>query len=171
MTIPLPLTDDQLVSELWARDVRFLMGEQLTPEPVLDPSHLIASLAQSDNARVRMALIPLFLRHPEFSEEVERAENLISSQDDLRYLHFYYTAARLLQEQYWQQIKRFLIDPPKLQDLFSGKLGISLHKHPGVALKQLAEHHKISSGQKINWLGTYNHGADVWLKVMELQKA
>jgi hypothetical protein len=48
--------EDQLVSELWARDVRFLMGEQLTPTPTLDAAHLIASLAQSKEARLRLAI-------------------------------------------------------------------------------------------------------------------
>lgn len=171
MSLASPLTDDQLVSELWARDVRFLMGEQLTPEPVLDPAHLIAALAQSEDARVRMALIPLFLRHPEFAGDMDGAEKLISSEKDLQYLRFYYTAAVLLQEQYWQRIKRFMPDSSRLTNSFSDKLRVLLHKIPGVALKELAEHHKLASGQKINWLGTYHHGADVWLKVMELHRA
>ena len=97
MTTPLEITGDLLVSELWARDVLFLMGEQTSPAPLLDPVTLIQSLAQSGEARARMALIPLFLRHPEFSSEVVKADEGLSPSDQL-YLRFYYTATVLLQK-------------------------------------------------------------------------
>ena len=75
-----PILEDKLVSELWARDVRFLMGRQFSATPLLPPVNLMAALAQSTNARVRFSLIPFFLRHPEFSTEVESADKSLSSQ-------------------------------------------------------------------------------------------
>ncbi len=171
MTFSPPLTDDQLVSELWARDVRFLMGRQHTPNPLLAPSHLIASLAKSGDARVRLSLIPLFLRHPEFASEMKSAEDLLESQTERIVLYFFYTAAVLLQRKYWKQITEFQSPYLQLSDLFSGKLGISLDPDPNHALFQLGKRHQILSGRQINWVGTYEHAAEVWLKEMELQKA
>jgi hypothetical protein len=166
MTLTLPLTDDQLVSELWARDVRFLMGEQTSPEPLLDPAALIQALAQSDDARVRMALIPLFLRHPEFSNEAEKADEWLSQSKQL-YLRFYYTAAVLLQRKYRERLGKVFSKQVQLPDLFSEKLGIALGTDPNESLVRLGKHHQGLSGQKINWLETYEHSAERLIKHME----
>ena len=64
MTTALPITGDLLMSELWARDVRFIMGRKQNHPPRLDPEQLIAALAESHEARLGMALIPLFLQYP-----------------------------------------------------------------------------------------------------------
>lgn len=166
-----PVSEDQLVSELWARDVRFLMGRQFSSTPLLAPTNLIASLAQSTNARVRFSLIPLFLRHPEFSAEVENADKSLSSQINQYVLRFYYTAAVFLQRKYRERLIHILGKQPHLPDLFSSKLGVLPETNPDQALTQLAKRHQILSGQFVNWLGTYEHAAEVWLKQMELQEA
>jgi len=165
------VSEDQLVSELWARDVRFLMGRQFISTPLLAPADLIASLAQSANARVRFSLIPLFLRHPEFSTEVENADRLLSSQTNQYVLRFYYTAAVFLQRKYQKQLLYILGKQPQLPDLFSSILSVPPETNPDEALAQLAKRHQVLSGQFVNWLGTYEHAAEVWLKQMELQKA
>ena len=171
MTVFPSLTDDQLVSELWARDVRFLMGEQLTPKPLLEPAHLIASLAESGDARVRLSLIPLFLRHPEFASEAKSADRILALQTAKLVLRFFYTAAVLLQRKYWEQISEIIGESQKLPDLFSSLLGMAQVDKPQKALAQLADRHKTISGRQINWIGTYEHAAKVWLKEMELHKA
>lgn len=165
-------SEDQLVAELWARDVRFLMGSQTHTVSLLTPANLIASLAQSTNARVRLSLIPLFLRHPELSTEVQNADNLLSLQMKRQnVLRFYYTAAVFLQGKYQQQLLLLLGEQPRLPDLFSNILGVPPQEDPNQALEQLAKRHQMLSGQFVNWIGTYEHAADVWLKQMELQKA
>ncbi len=168
MTLTPSISDDQLVSELWARDVRFLMGNQITPAPVLEPAHLIASLAQSGDARVRLSLIPLFLRHPGFSSKVESADRLVGSQTNASlFLRFYYTAAILLQRKYRERLAKIFGNQPRLPDLFSSRLGILLDENPDQALFHLAERHKILSERRINWLETYEHGAERLIKHME----
>ena len=171
MSTSLLFSEDQLVSELWARDVQFLMGRQLNPTPLLAPAQLIASLAESKDARVRFSLIPLFLRHPEFSTEVKKADKLLSIQASKFVLWFYYTAAVFLQKKYRKRITQILGKQPRLPDLFSSRLGILPDKKPDQALIQLANRHQTLSMQSVNWLGTYEHAADVWLRQMELQKA
>lgn len=166
----LQITDDLLVSELWARDVPFLMGKQTSPEPLLDPATLIQSLAQSRDARVRMALIPLFLRHPDFSSEADKADENLSPSDQL-YLRFYYTATILLQGKYWGRLVNIFGEQTQLPDLFSDNLGFALGADPDETLGRLGKHHQVLSGRQINWVGTYEHAAEVWLKEMEMQKA
>ena len=165
-------SEDQLVAELWAWDVKFLMGSHPQAAPLLTSANLIASLAQSANARVRFSLIPLFLRHPELSAEVKNADNLLSRQIRHRnVLRFYYTAAVFLQTKYQKQLSHILGEQPQLPDFFSNILGVPPEKDPNQALEQLAKRHQTLSGQFVNWLGTYEHAAEVWLKQMELQTA
>jgi hypothetical protein len=166
MTTPLEITGDLLVSELWARDVPFLMGEQTSPAPLLDPATLIQSLAQSEEARVRMALIPLFLRHPEFSSEAEKADEGLSSSNQL-YLRFYYTASILLQQKYWERLVKVFGEQTRLPDMFSEKLGFSFGADPDETLVRLGKHHQVLSGRVINWLETYEHGAERLIKYAE----
>ena len=59
---------DQLVNALHALGVKILMGDRDTDESLhKQPARLIAALAQSGEARLRLSLIPLFLEHPEFA--------------------------------------------------------------------------------------------------------
>jgi hypothetical protein len=167
MPAPESFSEDQLVSELWAWDVRFLTGNQSTFTPLLTPASLMASLAQSENARVRLSLIPVFLRHPEFASEVESADKSLSPQTNQLVLRFYYTAAFLLQRKYRERLTRIFGKQPQLPDIFSTKLGISLDKNPEQALLQLSKRHQALSGQFINWLETYEHAAERLIKHME----
>ncbi len=165
MTIP--SLEDQLVSELWARDVRFLMGHQFSSTPLFAPAKLISLLAQSANARVRLSLIPLFLRHPEFSAEAEKADRSLSPQLGQNVLRFYYTAAVFLQMKYQERLHKIFGRQNQLPDIFSNRLGVSPEKDPNQNLLQLAKRHQILSGHTINWLGTYEHAAERLIKHME----
>lgn len=162
-----PISEDQLVSELWAWDVRFLMGRQLSSTPLLAPANLIAGLAQSTNARVRLSLIPLFLCHPEFSAEAEKADKEISSQSSQNVLRFYYTAAVFLQTKYQERLRKIFGEQNQLPELFSSKLDVSPEKDSNQNLLQLAKRHQILSGHSINWIGTYEHAAERLIKHME----
>lgn len=161
------ISDDDLVSELWARDVRFLMGRKTSINPLLSPTTLIASLAQSENARVRLALIPLLLRHPEFYTEIKEADESLLSQFSKTVLRFYYTAAIILQKKYQKRLGEIFGTQPQLPDLFSNRLGVVLSEDNEQSLANLAKRHQMLSGQQINWLGTYEHGAERLIKHME----
>lgn len=166
------VNEDQLVSELWARDVQFLRGRaSLLSATLLSDAELIASLAESSDPRVCFSLIPLFLRHPEYSAWVREANKLLATKSSQITLQFYYTAAVFLQKKYLQRIQNIMGEQKLLQDLFSKELGVTPDAEPSRALAQLAEQHHLSTGQFVNWLGTYEHAADVWLRQMELQKA
>lgn len=163
--------DDQLVSELWARDVQFLRGRTSLPSVILlSNAKLIALLAESSDPRVCFSLISLFLRHPEYSAYVREANNMLTTRSSQIALQFYYIAAVFLQKKYLQRIQNIMGEQEQLQDIFSKELGFTPDTEPDIALAQLAEQHHLSTGQFVNWLGTYEHAADVWLRQMELQK-
>lgn len=159
--IPHPITDDLLVSELWARDVRFIMGRKPNHPPRLDPAQLIAALAKSREARLQLSLIPLFLCHPEFSAHIKDAVKKLSPANQLMVKCFYSAAV-------WLEQKH--LSRNKLPDLFSKELGISLVYDPEKNLRTLAAQQKKLVNPRINWLDTYRHAADIWLKDIELRK-
>lgn len=172
MPTSLEITDDQLVSELWARDVQFLRNRSpLLPARLLPTAQLIASLAQSADSRVCFSLIPLFLRHPEYSAHVIEADRSIRVNSARIALRFYYTAAIFLQQKFHARINRISGKQDLLPDFFSKQLSVDPDTDPDGALSDLAKRHNAMTGRSVNWVGTYEHAADVWLRQMELQRA
>ncbi len=157
-----PLLEDQLVSELWAQDVRFILGSKPDHSPSFPPARLIAALTESREARLQLSLIPLFLRHPEFAVHVNAVAKKINPEYQL-ILKCFYSAAVWLEQKH--------LSRKELPDLFSKELGLSLNPNPEENLRALAKRQRELSGSHINWLGTYQHAADIWLKEVELQQA
>ncbi len=156
-----PLLEDQLVSELWAWDVRFILGSKPNHSPSLPPASLIAALAESHEARMQLSLIPLFLRHPEFAVHVTVVAKKINPEHQL-ILKCFYSAAVWLEQKH--------LSRKELPDLFSKELRLSPNSNPEENLRALAKCQRELSGSRINWLGTYQHAADIWLKEVELQQ-
>lgn len=157
------VTGEQLTGALNILGVRFIMGETGRDKRLhKQPARLLAALARSSEARLRLALIPLFLEHPEFSAHARAAADLLEAPARLT-LQCYYTAAFCLQ--------RILPAPGKpLPDLFSGELNLNLGADPEENLRALARRHRELSGASVNWLGTYQHAAQLWRKSLEFRK-
>src|SRR5690349_21303750 len=139
--MPRFLTDDQLVAELNALGVHFLTGgdgARLTPSAT--PPELLVGLAQSLNARVRSALIPLLLIRPSLAGYGLKAiEQLRES--DRNTLMLFYTAAMLLQAKHQPELKSLLGVYEPLPDLFSQRLNLTWLGNIEQQLHQLAERH------------------------------
>ncbi len=96
MTTPSSFTGEQLTTALNVLGVDFIMGEQLEKGSLYKkPVSLIAALAKSPEARLRLSLIPLFLEHPEFSDYVPSVSKELGLITRIT-LQCYYTAAVLL---------------------------------------------------------------------------
>jgi hypothetical protein len=157
MSLPSTVTGEQLADALQALGVKFVMGGRSKDEPLhKHPAHLIAALAESDESRLRLSLIPLFLEHPEFTEHVRTAAKKLGAPARLT-LQCYYCAAVWLREKYLPHKKPFL------PDYFSRELNILFTDDPEANLRALAKRHQELSGARINWLGTYEHAAQRWL--------
>lgn len=156
-------TGDQLTNALQALGIRFLMGGNPEHSSLhKQPERLIAALAKSREARLRLSLIPLFLEHPEFSAHVRAVAWKLSPSARLT-LQCYYSAAVWLRRKY-QPRKR------SLPDHFSRELKLQPVTDPDENLRELAKRHRELSRAQVNWLGTYQHAAQVWRKGLELKK-
>jgi hypothetical protein len=157
------ITGDQLTKALRALNVNFILGGQSEDEFLCkQPARLIAALAESEESRLRLSLIPLFLEHPEFAACARTVAKKLSLSARLT-LQCYYSAAVWFVQKY---------QPDKhLPDYFSKELSL----HPGDNLEDnlqaLAKRHGELSDTRVNWLGTYQHAVLVWQKGLEYKKA
>ena len=153
-------TGDQLTNALHALGVDFIMGGKDTGESLQkQPARLIAGLAQSSEARLRLSLIPLFLEHPEYATRVRAVAKKLDPPARLT-LQCYYSAAVWL-------AKKYQLNNVSLLDHFSKDLNLDPGDDPDENLCALAKRHKELSGSYVNWLGTYQHAEQVWRKGLE----
>lgn len=151
------------MNALHALGVNFLMGGRRADDSLHNqPDRLIAGLAQSDEARLRLSLIPLFLEHPEYVSHVRAVAKKLDPRARLT-LQCYYSAAVWLAKKYHPQ-------GTSLPDHFSKDLSLTPVDNPDENLRELAKRHKELSGSYVNWLATYQHAEQVWRKGLELQK-
>lgn len=162
MSRAVEITGTQLTNALRALDINFIMGGQSTDETLhKQPARLIAALAESNESRLRLSLIPLFLEHPEFALYVRTAARKVDPAARLT-LQCYYTAAVWLAKKYQHG---------SLPDYFSEELGIHPMDDPEDNLRALAKRHKELSSTWVNWLGTYLHAAAIWQKGLQHKRA
>lgn len=161
-------TPTQLVDALNTLGVPFIRGGSGAAYS-MRPSVLIAELAASDEARLRLALIPLLLTHPEFAIDIKVSIGQLSSAHATT-LRCYYTAAYWLQSKYRRRIESCLGSVHALPDLFGAELGLSAYATAEPALRALASRQQELTGRVLNWAGTYEHGIKTWLNYLELQR-
>ena len=158
------ITGDQLTDALRALDVNFILGGKSKDSSLhRQPARLIAALAQSDESRLRLSLIPLFLERPEFAVRVRTVAKRLSSSARLT-LQCYYSVAVWLARKYRPAARK------PLPDYFSKELNLQPTADPEENLRLLAIRHKELSGKRVNWLGTYRHAEQVWQKGLEFKK-
>lgn len=166
----LPFTNHTLAQELDRLGVPFVRTESgAVPATPIPPETLLAGLAASDEARLRLALIPLLLVHPEYAPHASEAAAQLSPAARLLFI-CYYTAAMLLQQLHAGRIRQLLGEPRPLPDLFATELGIPTVGPLHQRLTTLAARQAHLSGDAINWLGTYQHGAERLLVHLEKQR-
>lgn len=138
-------------------------------ESVILPATLLAALASSDEARLRLALIPLLLARPEYTQSALEAAGLVTDQPRNTFI-CYYTAAMLLQKKHKRRLVQLEIDHEEILDHFGSELGLPQLSNPDDRLKLLAEKQALLSGRPLNWYGTYEHAAARFLRRYELEK-
>lgn len=162
-------TGEQLANALHALGVKFIMGGGSEDDTLRkQPARLLTALAQSGESRLRLSLIPLFLEHPEFAARVRAVAKSLDPAARLT-LQCYYTAAVWLQQLYRPRLEVLIGKKPSLPDYFSRELGMENANDPEGNLQRLAKHHQVLSGAQVNWLGTYHHAVQVWMKGLEIQ--
>lgn len=163
---------DTVAAALTRLDVHFVTrrGKVTGTRLANQPTVLLASLAEQDEARLRLGIIPLLLRHPDLATVVPDAVKRLSPRRrDV--LKLYYTAALLLQQKYAARLEQFLGLSSTLIDLYSGELGIPQRGDPDARLRILARKQRERSGLALNWLGTYEHAAERFVRHLDVSRS
>ena len=163
------LSEAALAAELERLGLRFVTSsaEDVLPS-ALSPEDLIAALASSKEARLRMALIPLLIAHPEYSRFVWQVSQELVGQAQIT-LVCYYTATVLLQRKYAQRLLRLGLEASELPDIFGHSLALPLNNSADDLLMRLAEQQARLSGRPLNWYGTYEHAMERFIRHRELE--
>ena len=157
-------SETSIQGDLLANALRFLgvnfiaIDQEITESIHKHPSKLIKALAQSEEARLRLSLIPLFLDHPEFSRYVSRIANGLNKSERLT-LQCYYMAAMFFQKKFSSMVEI----KHELPDLFSKVLNVDHSPDLDICLKNLSARHQALGQTSVNWLGTYQHAAQIWI--------
>lgn len=159
-----------LIRQLAAEGVRHLRAVEAQAEaPHLDAATLIAQLAGHPDPRFREALIPLFIRRPEYSAVVPGLADSLKPPADTVLRHMY-TAAVYLQRLWRGTLALYLGDFPLLPDYFGSHL---FHLHsPGEnfgesGLRALATLFKENTGDE--WLSAYQSVMALLLDQLRLE--
>jgi hypothetical protein len=164
--------EEALVAELELHGIRYLSRQ--TPYQavkVRPPAQLIADLVRQPSARVREALISLFLARPQYSGAALAALARLS-EDQALTLRLFYSAAVLLEVEHRDALGLATGDGLRpLPDLFSAELGLP----PGDApirdrITALAHTHQERTGVTANWAGTYEGVACKLLRRWEMER-
>ncbi len=149
--------EEALVAELELLGIRYLSRQ--TPYQAMQvrpPEQLIADLVRQPTARVREALISVFLARPQYAGAVLAALARLS-EDQALTLRLFYSAAVLLEGEHRDALGLATGDGLRpLPDLFSAELGLptgdaAIH----VRIMALAQTHQERTGITVNWAGTY----------------
>jgi hypothetical protein len=168
--IPDKLLDEEALATTLAQYDVYYLRTATTADPLpLEPGELIAALAQHSSPRLHEALIPLFLRHPEFAEFVpELVENLPPTASEM--LSHLYTAAVYLQRLWRGQLNMYLGSSLLLPDYFGEsewELPAPTEHYGEAGLRVLAEKLRAKTG--FNWLSAYESIISLFLYQLRLK--
>jgi hypothetical protein len=160
---------EALVATMAQLDIHYLRTPTSAEPLLLEPDTLIATLTQHDSPRVREALIPLFLRHPEFAKYVPDLVTALPPAASMTLRHLY-TSAVYLQRLWRGKLEMYLGELYPLPNYF-GESEWSLPdptEHYGEAgLRALAEYFRAKTGD--NWGSTYQAAVSVFLNQLRLE--
>lgn len=165
------LDDAALVTALRAQGIRHLaITEPAASYTVLDIKTLICRLADHPEPRLRAALIPLFLRHPDAAGCVPELIQLLApaAADTLR--HFY-TAAVYLQRLWLSTLHMYLGSFALLPDHFGQShyhLSPPDDKFGEAGLRSLARLYGSQTG--LDWLSVYDTTMNLFLQQLRLDQ-
>lgn len=156
-----------LAAELNRLGLAFVAADNV-PHLALSAPELVAALAGSDEARLRLSLIPLFMARREYAEAAPIAADQVSAQAWIT-LICYYTAAMLLQRRHAQRLAQLGFVFAPLPNVFGQYLDLPLSDDVDALLSHVAERQAEMSGQPLNWRGTYEHALQRLIRRRELE--
>lgn len=162
---------ETLVAALRDRGVDYLTPSDAKLGFPIDDASLIVNLAAHPEARLRQALIALFLLQPELAPLVPRLRNELDSHA-ARELVAYYMAALYLQTMWRTRLGFYLKANAVLPDYFSIELALpaASEEYGKVGLHALADWHASQSTFRFNHLSAYEGVADLLFQSLKLKR-
>jgi hypothetical protein len=162
---------ETLVAALRELGVDYLSPSDAKADQKLDDETLIASLASHSEARLRQALIALFLLQPQLARVVPRLQSEIDAHA-LQELIAYYSAAMYLQRMWRTRLGHYLSSVEELPDYFSGELALPSPRelYGKAGLHALADWHARQSSQRCNHLSAYEGVAELLFQSLKSRR-
>lgn len=164
---------EALVAALRDRGISYLApGDAVAGEAPDSDEKLLCALLHQEDSRLRLAIVPLLLRHPEISASVP---DLAVSLDEatLLELQTLYMAAVYLQRNWRSRLSIYLDEITLLPDLFSQQMGLPLPEErfgkPG--LVELADAWQARSRYPFERLQALNSTFELFIGQLKLEKA
>lgn len=159
-----------LAATLAAHGVGHLRTATAAEPLLISPLTLIAALSIHQEPRVRESLIPLFLRHPTYAQDVPQLATTLPPTAAMTLRHMY-TAAVYLQRLWRGTLGIYLGEFSLLPEYFGQKEFALPHPndHFGEAgLRVLAQLFREKTGY--NWLSTYDSAISLFLAQLRLER-
>lgn len=161
---------ETLIAKLRELGVTYLApSDAVATEEIASVERLIKLLIASDS-RLQLALIPLFIRHPEFASSLPSllTQLDLSTALDLQTL---YTAAVYMQRRWKTRLSFYLDTSLMLPDLFSEQLGLPpADEYFGkTGLYELAEAWKARSRYPFDRLAALHRTIDLFFEQLKLE--
>jgi hypothetical protein len=162
---------ETLVAELKKRGISFLApSDAVSTETISSDEELIVALLEQSDARLHLALVVLFIRHPELAESVAVLVKKLSSPQALE-LQTLYMAAVYLQRFWLTHLSLYLGTFSLLPDLYSRQLDLpSADERFGkVGLYALADAWTARSRYPFNRLASLNKTMELFFGQLRLE--
>ena len=148
-----------LIDNLRRYGIRFLASgdpDGNHAEIYLSPEEIIVRLAQSADPRLRLALVPFFILHPQEAAKVNSLVDMLDEPAKTELMMFYMAAVYL--QRFWKtRLQLYLPEFPLLPDSYSHVLSLPKadDRHGKSGLYALAERHANQSPYAFNRLASY----------------
>ncbi len=162
---------ETLVAALRRYGVEYLSPSDAKLDHMIDDETLIASLASHPEARLRQALIALFLLQPQLAPLVPRLQNT-TRPSAAQELVAYYTAAMYLQHMWRTRLGHYLKAVQELPDYFSVELCLPQpqEEYGKAGLHLLSDWHARLSSYHFNHLSSYESVAELLFQTLKSRR-
>ena len=166
-------TRESLVAALRDRGISYLAPSDPVASEVLEThEQLLCALLHQDDSRLRLAIVPLLLRHPEIAGSVP---DLAARLDEVASLDLQtlYMAAVYLQRNWRSRLSIYLDDMTLLPDLFSHQMGLPLpeERFGKTGLVELADAWQARSQYPFERLQAINNTFELFFGQLKLEKS
>ncbi len=164
---------ESLVAALRDRGIAYLAPSDAVAREVFEThERLLCALLRQDDSRLRLAIVPLLLRHPEISASVPALAARLDDTVSLE-LQTLYMAAVYMQRNWRSRLSIYLDEVTLLPDLFSRQMGLPppAEQFGKTGLYELADAWQARSEYPFDRLQALNITVELFFGQLKLEKA